>query len=147
MVWLYFLIALIAGALMPLQAGINSQLARWVGHAVVAALVSFAVGTAALFAYAVALREPLPEWAVLRQSPWWVWIGGLFGAFFVAAAAAYAPRLGAATFISVTVAGQMFVSLVLDHYGLIGFAGRPATPLRLVGAALLVAGVVLIRRF
>jgi bacterial/archaeal transporter family-2 protein len=147
MIWFYLLIALVAGALMPLQAGINAQLARWVGHPIVAALVSFAVGTAALLAYAAALREPLPEWALLRQSPWWVWIGGLFGAFFVAAAAAYAPRLGAATFISVTVAGQMFVSLLLDHYGLVGFAERQVTPLRLVGAALLVAGVVLIRKF
>jgi bacterial/archaeal transporter family-2 protein len=41
----------------------------------------------------------------------------------------------------------MFVSLLLDHYGLVGFAERQVTPLRLVGAALLVAGVVLIRKF
>jgi len=147
MLWLYLLIALVAGALMPLQAGVNSQLARWVGHPVVAALVSFAVGTLALLVYSAALREPLPAWAALRASPWWVWTGGLFGAFFVAAAAAYAPRLGAATFVSVTIAGQMIVSLALDHYGLVGFAERPATPLRFAGAALLVAGVVLIRRF
>ncbi|HZI19007.1 MAG TPA: DMT family transporter [Pyrinomonadaceae bacterium] len=147
MIWFYLLVAVVAGALMPLQAGVNSQLARFVGHPVVAALVSFAVGTAALLAYAVALRGPLPEWAALRAAPWWLWTGGLFGAFFVAAAAAYAPRLGAATFVSVTIAGQMIVSLALDHYGLVGFAERQATPMRLVGAALLVAGVVLIRRF
>jgi transporter family-2 protein len=147
MIYFYIIVALAAGALMPLQAGINSQLARYVGHPVVAALVSFAVGTVALLAYSLALRQPPPGWAVLGQSPWWVWIGGLFGAFFVAAAAAFAPRLGAATFISITVAGQMFVSLLLDHYGLVGFAEKPASALRLLGAALLVAGVVLIRRF
>lgn len=147
MIYFYVVIALVAGALMPVQAGVNSQLARYVGHPVVAALVSFAVGTLALFAYAVALRQPAPELAALRGSPWWVWIGGLFGAFFVAAAAAYAPRLGAATFISITVAGQMFVSLVLDHYGLLGFAEKHASAPRLLGAALLVAGVVLIRKF
>ena len=45
MVWLYLLVCLVAGALMPLQAGVNAQLARWVGHPVTASLVSFAVGT------------------------------------------------------------------------------------------------------
>lgn len=147
MIWFYILVALIAGALMPVQAGVNAQLARWVGHPVVAALVSFAVGTIALLAYSLALRSPLPAWGALQEAPWWVWIGGLFGAFFVAAAAAYAPRLGAATFVAVTVAGQMLISLLLDQYGLIGFAERQATVPRMIGALLLVAGVVLIRKF
>ena len=112
-----------------------------------AALVSFVVGTLALLVYCLILRSPLPAWGTLAESPWWVWVGGLFGAFFVAAAAAFAPRLGAATFISVTVAGQMLVSVVLDHYGLLGFAARPASGWRVAGAALLVAGVALIRKF
>lgn len=147
MLWFYIIVALVAGALMPVQAGVNAQLARWVGHPVVAALVSFAVGTLALFAYSLALRSPVPAWGTIQSAPWWVWIGGLFGAFFVAAAAAYAPKLGAATFVAVTVAGQMIISLLLDQYGLIGFAERQATAPRILGAVLLVVGVVLIRRF
>jgi len=147
MVWLYLLVCLLAGALMPLQAGVNAQLARWVGNPVSASLVSFAVGTLALFAYSAATRPALPAAATVASAPWWVWAGGLFGAVFVTAAAAFAPRLGAATFISITIAGQMFVSILLDQFGLVGFAARPATPLRLVGALLLVAGVLLIRKF
>lgn len=147
MVWLYLLVCLLAGALMPLQAGVNAQLARWVGHPVTASLVSFAVGTLALFAYSLALRPQLPAPGVLAEAPWWVWAGGLLGSVFVTAAAAFAPRLGAATFISITIAGQMLVSILLDHFGLVGFAARPATAPRLVGALLLVAGVLLIRKF
>lgn len=147
MVWVYLLVCLLAGALMPLQAGVNAQLARWVGHPVTASLVSFAVGTLALLAYSAAARPELPSAAALAAAPWWVWAGGLFGAVFVTAAAAFAPRLGAATFISITIAGQMFVSILLDHFGLAGFAARPATALRLLGALLLVAGVLLIRKF
>lgn len=147
MVWLYLLVCLVAGALMPLQAGVNAQLARWVGHPVTASLVSFAVGTLALFAYSAAARPQLPPLSSLAAAPWWVWAGGLFGAVFVTAAAAFAPRLGAATFISITIAGQVLVSILLDHFGVVGFAARPVTALRLLGALLLVAGVLLVRKF
>lgn len=147
MVWLYLLVCLVAGALMPLQAGVNAQLARWVGHPVTASLVSFAVGTLALLAYAAALRPPLPGMQTLAGAPWWVWAGGLLGSVFVTAAAAFAPRLGAATFISVTIAGQVLVSVLLDHFGAVGFSARPVTPLRLLGALLLVAGVLMVRKF
>lgn len=69
------------------------------------------------------------------------------GAFFVATAAAFAPRLGAATFISITVAAQMITSVVLDQYGLLGFQVRQTSGWRIVGAILLIVGVALIRRF
>ena len=147
MVWLYLLVCLLAGALMPLQAGVNAQLARWVGHPVSASLVSFAVGTLALFAYALATRPGMPAPSALAAAPWWAWVGGLFGAVFVTAAAAFAPRLGAATFISITIAGQVLVSILLDHFGVVGFAARPVTAPRLLGALLLIAGVLLVRKF
>ena len=147
MVWLYLLVCLLAGALMPLQAGVNAQLARWVGHPVTASLVSFAVGTLALFAYTAAARPQLPPLAALAAAPWWVWVGGVLGSVFVTAAAAFAPRLGAATFISITIAGQVLVSILLDHFGVVGFAARPVTGPRLLGALLLVAGVLLVRKY
>ncbi len=147
MVWLYLLVCLVAGALMPLQAGVNAQLARWVGHPVTASLISFAVGTLVLLVYSAALRPELPGLSSLAAAPWWVWWGGLLGGVFVTAAAAFAPRLGAATFISVTIAGQVLVSILLDHFGAVGFAARPITPLRLLGALLLVGGVLLVRKF
>lgn len=147
MFWFYLLVAAVAGAVIPFQAGVNSQLARWVGHPVVAAFVSLATGALALLVYCIALRPALPGWTAVAQTSWWLWVGGLLGAFVVAATAAYAPRLGAATFISVAVAGQMFASLFLDHFALLGFESRPAGWPRVLGAALLVAGVVLIRKF
>ncbi len=149
MIWLYLMIALLAGAFMPLQAGVNAQLTRVVGHPVLAALVSFTVGTFVLFTYSLSLRSSWPTIGTLiaQPPPWWVWTGGLLGAFFVATAAALAPKLGAATFTSITVASQMIVSVLLDHYGLIGFQARPLNPWRALGATLLIVGVVLIRRF
>ncbi|MGH9944471.1 MAG: DMT family transporter [Pyrinomonadaceae bacterium] len=147
MLWLYLLLAALAGAFMPVQAGINSQLARWMSHPVQAAFVSFAVGTLALFAYCVALRQPVPSLGHLGATPWWVWTGGLLGAFFVTAATILVPRIGATMLLSASIAGQMGVSLLLDHYGLIGLPERPVSAWRVVGVVLVVAGVLVIRRF
>ena len=146
MVWLYLMLALVAGAMMPVQAGVNSQLARWMQHPILAALVSFIVGTLALLVYSMALRLPWPSLGTLLTAPWWVWIGGLLGAFFVTAAI-LAPKLGAATLLGVAITGQMIVSLFLDHYGLIGFPARPINIWRAIGAVLLLAGIALVRRF
>ena len=110
------------------------------------ALVSFLVGTAGLAAGALVSRVPLPIGAAWSQSPAWHWIGGLIGAVYVAGAIVLAPRLGAATLIAAVVAGQMATSIVLDHFGWVGFPVHEITPVRLVGAALIIGGVLLVQR-
>ena len=147
MIWLLFIAALVAGAAIPVQAGINSQLTRWTGHAVMSTLISFSIGTLALLAHTVAIRLPWPAVSTLSQAPWWAWAGGLLGAFFVAAATALAPKLGASVLFALLIGGQMLASLALDHYGLIGFSRHPLNLWRILGAVLLVIGVTLIRRF
>lgn len=146
MLTLYLVIVVLAGALIATQSGVNSQLARAAGHPVFAATISFVVGSLALLACSFALRGAWTGPAALAQAPWWVWTGGLMGAVFVATTAWLAPVLGAATLVSVAVAGQMAFALVLDHYGLVGFPVRSMSVGRAAGAGLLVAGVVLIRK-
>lgn len=139
------LLAAIAGALLPVQAGINAQLRVTLANPLAATLVSFVVGTVALAVVGVGTRLPLPPIAVLGRAPWWHWTGGLLGAVYVALVIVLAPRLGAATLIAAVVAGQMLASLVLDHYALVGFAAHPISLQRLVGAALVIGGVALVR--
>ena len=139
-------IVFLAGALIATQAGVNSQLARAVGHPVLAATISFLVGTAALLVGSIGVRGSWTGVAAVAQAPWWVWTGGLLGAVFVVTSAWLAPTLGAATLLSVAIAGQMTFALVLDHYGLVGFPQRFMSSGRAIGGGLLVAGVVMIRR-
>jgi transporter family-2 protein len=145
MIWVFFAAVFLSGALIAMQAGVNSQLVRFVGHPLLAATVSFVVGTVALTLCSLGVGT-WPAAAALLEAPWWVWTGGLLGAVFVVTTAALAPTLGAATLLSIAVAGQMTFALLLDHYGLVGFAVRPLSLWRAVGAAFVVAGVVLIRR-
>lgn len=145
--WFYIGIALLAGATLPTQAGINAQLQlHWARNPALASLVSFTVGTLALIGYCVAARIPFPSFAG-ATTQWWHWIGGLLGAVFVTAVTFLAPRLGAATMVGLVIAGQMLASVGLDHFGLLGYAQRPLSGLRLLGVGLLVSGVLLIRRF
>ena len=73
--------------------------------------------------------------------------GGICGAFYIVMTILLAPRLGAATLIGVSVTGQMLASLILDHYGLIGYPVHPVNVWRLAGAGLLLGGLVLIQHF
>ena len=140
------LLALVAGAGLPVQAGLNAAFAREAGRAEWAALVNFAVGTLALAAWVAASRAPVPAAAALARAPWWAWAGGLLGAFYVSAITHAAPRLGVAVTLGLTVTGMMLASVALDAVGGLGLAVRPVTGARVLGAALLVAGVVLVRR-
>ena len=143
----FVLIAIIFGALAPVQAGVNLRLRGFLGDPVLAAAVSFAVGTLALMVYAFVMRTPVPSLAVVFKGPWWMWTGGFMGAFFVATAVIVAPVLGAATMMCWMIAGQMTASLFLDHYGFIGYAVREISPLRIVGVLFVVVGAVLIQKF
>ncbi|HET9041302.1 MAG TPA: DMT family transporter [Gemmatimonadales bacterium] len=143
---LFLLVAVLAGAMLPVQTGVNVQLRGLLGQPLAAALVSFVVGTLGLAAVVAALRVPVPVGTVWERSDWWHWSGGLLGAAYIAVTVVLAPRLGAATLIAALVAGQMAASLIVDHYGWVGFAEHAVSPMRLAGAALIVVGVVLVRR-
>lgn len=143
---LLLLAAATVGAFLSIQAGVNAQLRVGLGHPVTTAVVSFVVGLAALVVWAIAVGAPFPLAAAWNRTAWWQWIGGLFGAAYIAAMVMLAPRLGAATLIAAVVAGQMVASIVLDHFGWVGFAQHPISVPRFIGALLVIGGVALIQR-
>lgn len=136
---------LVGGALTALQGPTNARLAGAVNSPVNAALVSFAVGTVALMIVAAVLQSR-PDVAAARALPWTSWLGGLYGAVFVVAAAYAVPKLGVATTVTLMVAGQMLLSLVLDHFGFMGMPRQPVSPARIAGMMMLIGGVLLVRR-
>jgi transporter family-2 protein len=141
-----FVLAMAAGVSVVVQQALNANLRTAIGSAVWSGFMSYLIGLLCMIALGIALREPLPSAAVAARIPWWAWSGGLFGAIFIALAILLIPQLGAATFIALLVAGQMLASMTLDHYGWLGLEQRPVDLPRLIGAGLLIAGVVLIRR-
>ena len=118
------LLVVVAGGMLALQAPTNAILSRAGGSPVLAALISFAVGTIALFAVWLASSNR-PGAAPFAGLPWYAWLGGLYGAFFVAIAAFAAPRIGLASLITIGISGQIVMALLLDHLGALGLPREP----------------------
>jgi transporter family-2 protein len=139
-------LAVAAGISIVIQQALNANLRHALDSAAWSGFASYFVGVICMALLAIALRDPVPSAAVASRIPWWAWSGGLFGAIFIGLAIYLVPVLGAATFISVLIAGQMIASITFDHFGWLGLEQRTIDLPRLAGAALLIAGVVLIRR-
>ena len=140
------LLAVAAGVSIVVQQVLNNNLRTALNSAVWSGFVSYLVGVICMALLALALHAPIPSAAVMARIPWWAWSGGLFGAIFIALAILLVPQLGAAAFIALLVTGQMLASVAFDHFGWLGLAQRPIDVPRLIGVALLIGGVVLIRR-
>ena len=136
------LVAVLIGAILPLQGLVNARLGMHVGGPVVAAFVSFLVGTLMLGLYLLATRTPIALQGSLKL-PAWIWAGGVFGAIYVACFTLLIPRIGAAGMVCLAVLGQVTASLLLDQFGVLQ-APKPVDALRILGALLVLAGVVLV---
>jgi len=146
-IWAFVLFGLAAGAMLPFQAGVNAQLAEYLGSPLRAALVSFVVGVLVLLPLVALFVRGLPSAERVSATPWWAWLGGALGAFYVASSITSAPKLGAVTLIGVILAGQAAALLVVDHFGMVGFDEHPATLGRVAGMLLIALGVLFVRLF
>lgn len=144
----FWSIAALAGALTPVQSGANGTLGKIFGNPYTPVLISLGVSVVFAFVIALAARGlSLEDASRAHEAPWWAWLGGICGAILVFSQPVAAPRLGAAVFIGIIVTASAISSMVIDHFGILGFAQHPIGIGRAIGAALMVAGVYLIARF
>lgn len=136
-------IAVFAGSIVPFQAASNAMLGRSLGHPLWATLVSLLVSICVLLPILFAARVPTPANAL--QGPWWIWLGGVAGVAYITAALLLTPKLGASGFIVCVIVGQVVASLIIDHFGLMGLAVKPATLGRIAGVALIVMGMLVVQ--
>lgn len=139
------LLVFAAGGMVALQAPTNGMLARAGGSPVLAALISFAVGMVVLVSMLVASGHRTSTQS-LATLPWYAWLGGAYGAVYVAAAAYAAPKIGLGAFITVGIAGQLLIALWLDHAGALGLPKNPVSLMKMAGLGLVFLGVILVRR-
>jgi len=139
------LFAMAAGVSLVVQQALNANLRTALNSAAWSGFMSYFLGVLCMAALALVMRDPIPSMATAARIPWFAWSGGLFGAIFIGLGIFLVPRLGAATFFALLIAGQMFGSVAFDHFGVLAVPVHPVSAVRIAGAALLVAGVVLIR--
>ncbi len=144
---LLWLLALAAGALIPVQAAANATLSRSIhGNVPFAALMLFMVAGATAVAAVLLSGDRTPSIEELRLAPTWSYVGGLIVATYVLTITFLVPRLGVGSAIALIVAGQTAAALTIDHFGLLGAPTVPLTPLRLCGGVLMSSGVMLALR-
>jgi transporter family-2 protein len=140
---LFIPLALTAGALLPVQAGANAQLAKAIQSPFAATTLQLAVATLVLLVLGL-VSGGLPALSLLPNAVWWHGIGGLASAFYVVAGILLFPRIGAVASVGLFIAGQVLTSAALDGFGLLGV---PATGLGAgvtLGAVLVMLGTALI---
>jgi transporter family-2 protein len=147
----WILLALIAGAVLPVQGAINGLLRLDIGAPFPVGAVSFAIATlsmlVALTATLLLGDAPKPDFSGLRHMPWWGWIGAICGATYVTTMFTAIPVIGTAATVGLTVAGQQIASLFVDRYGWFRLPKRAISALRFSGVALLLIGVGAIKIF
>jgi transporter family-2 protein len=144
-VWLLSLLALGAGICVSVQQVLNGNLRSALNSPAWAGLVSYLGGLLTMALVLVVLREPVPSWTLVTATPWWAWSGGLLGGVFILLMILLLPSLGAATLLALVVAGQMLAGIAMDHFGVFGLTPHPVSVSRLVGIALVIGGVLLIK--
>ena len=143
---LYLLLPLsvLVGFSLASQAGINAQLRLALSSPMQAAFISFFIGTIILGVIVFIQGEPWFKPNSLVTLPWWVWLGGLLGAFNIAMSIYLAPKLGALVLAVSIVCGQVIASLALDQQGWFGYPKIDISINRVIGALLLIAGLFLV---
>jgi transporter family-2 protein len=139
------LLALLVGVGLTVQVGMNMTIARVVGTPLWASVANFGVGLVALLVTVLVIgSRPAP--GTLGQVPLWAWFGGVLGAVYVASVTLLGPRIGGMTMVALAITGQLMAALAVDHFGVLGYPQIPVSSTRLLGAALLLAGALLVMR-
>lgn len=141
----FIALAFLVGGLLPIQGGFNARMGQLLAHPLQSSLISFAVGTLFLALCLVLPGIGLPGWGEIREIPWYLLTGGFMGAIFVTLVLLLIPRIGVANVVVASLAGQLLVSMLLDHFGWLGVPPHPLGIPRMLGGFCLLLGVFLVR--
>lgn len=143
---IWIMIAFASGAFLPVQAGLNTKLGKSIASPVHASMISFLVGVITVFIYTELTKQPV-SWAGVKTAPWYSWVGGMLGAFYVTAIILAFPKIGPALTFGLVVAGQMVIAVLLDHFNILVAQQHSINVWRLLGIVLIITGVIIIRKF
>jgi len=144
--WLLAALALVVGALIPIQAATNAAMSKSLGGIGYASLVLFGVSLVVVAGWILVNQIAMPPAEAFHAAPWYGWLGGLIVASYVLAITFLAPRIGVGDAICFIVTGQIFAAVVIDHFGLFGAPVAPLSLPRVAGVLLMVAGLFLAKR-
>ncbi len=145
--WILYVAAIASGMANPAQAGANAQLKKSAGEALFSAIVVYGSGLLSMLLLHLVLRAAWPGSGKLAGVPWWAWTGGLLSLASTMAGITLAQKMGSGVFTGITLTAAIATSILLDHFGWIGFEQHTASWPRVLGCALMISGLWLVARF
>lgn len=145
LIWL--LIVFICGALLPFQAGLNSRLGRSIDSPLYSSMICFIVGAIAMAFYIPFTKESISITSLKSASFYYLVGGGITGAIFITGTMLALPRIGMALTFGLVLAGQVIISVLLDHFNILVEQPHAFSLWRLLGIALIISGVLIVQRF
>jgi bacterial/archaeal transporter family-2 protein len=142
---IWIALAFVAGAFLPIQGGMNSQLAKTGGSPVHASMISFAIGVCSLIIYIMITSQDV-SWRGLKDAPAYAWAGGILGAFYVTVIVFAFSKIGPSLTFGLVVAGQLLISMLMEHFQIMGAQQQPISLGRIAGMLLIIGGVIMMKK-
>jgi transporter family-2 protein len=143
---IWIILTFVAGAMLPIQGGMNAKLGKSITSPVYASMISFVVGAAVLIVYILATKQSV-SLSGIKTAPAYVWLAGALGAFYVTVVILAFPKIGPALTFGLVVAGQMAIAVTLEHFNILVAQQHSINIWRVVGMTMILMGVVIIRKF
>lgn len=142
----YTAIALLIGALLPIQGSFNAQLGQILKHPFYGTVSNFVSGLLLLVLLMLAVRPELPTMKQLASVPPYLYASGFIGVCFVTIVVVLVPKIGTANTLIAAFVGQLLISVVIDHFGWLGVPETSISSARIVGSLFLITGLYLIQK-
>lgn len=142
--WVAIIVGVIAGTTIVLQSTVSAKLSTFIGLWQTTFIVHI-VGVVASFIPLFLFRHEA-NWSAWNQAPWYVYLGGVFGVIIIYTVAYTVSNSGVTAGISLIIASQLVVTLLIDHFGWMGMSVRPVTLMKVAGVAFLFMGAWLVLR-
>jgi transporter family-2 protein len=143
---IYLALALITGALIPIQASTNAVFSKSIGNPYITGLMVFIVGLIGMTLFLLISRTSLPSSSQLAAAPSYGYLGGIIVATYVVMITILVPRIGVGTAIALIVTGQIICAVIIDHFGLFNVQVRTVDVSRITGVLLMIGGIYLVMR-
>jgi transporter family-2 protein len=143
---IYLGLALVTGALIPIQAATNAVFSKNIGSPFVTGLMVFVVGLIGMLVFILLSRTPFPGRQQLASSPLYGYLGGIIVATYVVMITILTPRIGVGTAIALIVTGQIICAVLIDHFGLFNVAVRSISITRMAGVLMMIGGIYLVMK-
>ena len=146
MIILWIIIALLAGIAQPVQGGVNASLRKEVNSPYISGAISNFVGATLMLIVGLILHKGPITIPKFQLNQWWIWTGGVLSLVIVLATIIIPSKISYTTFFGAFIAGQLIMAALIDYFGFFGNEPIAMSPQRLIGIALLIIGVILVKK-